>query len=106
MKALLVSCAMVAMLLGGAGAQAQLHSAAAPAQQKDSGFLDVASDPKGAKISIDDADTGKATPQTQLPLKVGHHKLTLATPDGLHSRTIGFTIAAGQTTKLTIHLSS
>ena len=69
------------------------------------GFLDVASDPP-AKILIDDADTNKSTPQTHLELKVGHHKLTLMTPDGKQKRTIGFTIEAGQTTKLTLHLAS
>jgi DNA-directed RNA polymerase subunit K/omega len=74
-----------------------------PAAQ-DTGFLDVASDPP-AKIAIDDAETGKVTPQPHLELKVGHHKLTLVTLDGAHRRTIGFNIEPGQTTKLTLHLA-
>jgi hypothetical protein len=73
--------------------------------QADAGVLDVSSDPP-ARIAIDDADMGKVTPQPRLELKAGHHKLTLTTLDGAHTRTIGFTIAAGQTTKLTIHLGS
>ena len=46
------------------------------------------------------------TPQARVELKVGHHKLTLVTLDGSRKRTIGFNVEAGQTTKLTIHLSS
>jgi hypothetical protein len=68
------------------------------------GFLDVSSDPP-AKILIDDTDTGKVTPQPHLELKVGHHKLTLVRLDGGHSRSLGFTIAAGQTRKFTLHLA-
>jgi hypothetical protein len=68
------------------------------------GFLDVSSDPS-AKILIDDSDTGKVTPQPHLELKVGHHKLTLVRLDGGHSRSLGFTIAAGQTRKFTLHLA-
>jgi hypothetical protein len=71
----------------------------------DTGYLDVTSDPP-AKVFVDDADTGKTTPAAHLPLKAGHHKLTLVTSDGAHKRTIGFTIDAGQTTKLSIHLAS
>jgi hypothetical protein len=71
----------------------------------DTGFLDVSSDPP-AKIFVDDADTGKTTPEPHLALKAGHHKLKLVTKDGAHNRTIGFTIEAGQTTKLSIHLAS
>ena len=68
------------------------------------GFLDIESDPP-AKITIDDSETGKVTPQ-HLELPAGHHKLTLVTKDGAHKRTLGFNIQAGQTTKLTLHLSS
>jgi hypothetical protein len=68
------------------------------------GFLDVSSDPP-AKILIDDADTGKVTPQPHLELKVGHHKLTLARIDGGHDRTFGFQIESGQTRKFTVHLA-
>jgi hypothetical protein len=71
----------------------------------DTGYLDVTSDPP-AKVLVDDVDTGKTTPAQHLPLKAGHHKLTLVTPDGAHKRTIGFTIDPGQTTKLSIHLAS
>jgi hypothetical protein len=71
----------------------------------DMGFLDVSSDPP-AKISIDEVDTGKVTPAVHLPLKAGHHKLSLSTPDGSRKRTIGFTVEAGQTTRLSIHLAS
>jgi hypothetical protein len=71
----------------------------------ETGFLDISSDPP-AKIKIDDADTGKVTPQPHIELKVGHHRLTLETPDGAHKRSIGFNIEAGKTTKLTLHLAS
>jgi hypothetical protein len=104
MRTLLVACALVAAVLCGPAQQAD----AAPgnrADQADAGFLDVASDP-AAKIVIDGADTGKVTPQSHLELKTGHHKLTLVTLDGAHSRTVGFTVQAGQTTKLTVHLAS
>ncbi len=69
------------------------------------GFLDIESDPP-AKISIDDSDTGKFTPQPHLELPAGHHKVTLVTKDGSHKRTLGFNIQPGETTKLTLHLSS
>jgi hypothetical protein len=82
---------------GGAGRDAPHEGA--------TGFLDIASDPP-AKITIDDADTGKLTPQPRLELPAGHHKVTLVTQDGAHKRTLGFTIQAGETTKLTLHLSS
>jgi hypothetical protein len=75
------------------------------AADAETGYLDVSSDPP-AKIFVDDADTGKTTPAAHLQLKAGHHKLTLVTPDGTKKRTIGFTIEAGQTTKLSIHLAS
>ena len=69
------------------------------------GFLDVESDPP-AEILIDDAATGKVTPQ-RLELEAGHHKLTLvSTRDRARRRTIGFNVDAGKTTKLAIHLSS
>jgi hypothetical protein len=74
------------------------------AGQSDTGFLEVASEPP-SRIVIDDTDTNTVTPQPHVELKVGHHKLTLVTLDGSRKRTIGFNIEAGQTTKLTIHLS-
>jgi hypothetical protein len=73
--------------------------------QADVGFLDVSSDPP-AKIIVDDADTGKVTPQPHLELKAGHHKLTLVTLDGARKRTLGFNVEAGRTTKLSMHLAS
>jgi hypothetical protein len=110
MKTLLSLCALTAMLLAGgqgfARSTAQAPTPPQPTADADTGYLDIASDPQGAKILIDDRDTGKATPQSHLPLPAGHHKLMLVTPDGAHRRGIGFTVEAGQTTKLTIHLAS
>jgi hypothetical protein len=115
MKTLLATCTMTAMLLGASVGLAKppapplllLPSGAQRAADADadSGYLDVASDPPGAQILIDGADTGKTTPQPKLPLKAGHHKLTVSLPGGA-SRSIGFKVEAGQTTKLTIHLAS
>jgi hypothetical protein len=104
MNSVLAACAVAtALVLGAPGpANAAVYERAG---QTDTGFLDITSDPP-AKISIDDVDTGKMTPQSHLELKEGHHKLTLVTADGAHKRTIGFKIDAGQTTKLSLHLSS
>ncbi len=107
MRTLFVACTLLVALsaiLCGAAPQADA-ARADRADQADAGYLDVASDP-AAKIVIDGTDTGKVTPQSHLELKTGHHKLTLVTLDGAHSRTIGFNVEAGQTTKLTIHLAS
>jgi PEGA domain len=71
----------------------------------DVGFLDVSSEPTGATILIDDADLGQNTPQHHLPVKVGHHRLTLVTSDGAHKLTVGFTVESGQTKKLTLYLA-
>jgi hypothetical protein len=114
MKKLLSLCALTAMLLaGGQGfARSTRHATEhattppPPTADADTGYLDIASDPQGAKILIDDRDTGKTTPQSHLPLPAGHHKLVLVAPDGAHRRSIGFTVEAGQTTKLTVHLAS
>ena len=94
---------MAAALLAGVAVYAS--SGVARADDAETGWLDVASDPS-AEILVDEADTNKVTPQTHMPLKAGHHKLTLVTKDGAHKRSIGFNVTAGQTTKLTIHLSS
>ena len=94
---------MAAALLAGMAVHA--WSGAALADDTEAGWLDVASDPS-AEILVDEVDTSKVTPQTHMPLKAGHHKLTLVTKDGAHKRSIGFNVTAGQTTKLTIHLSS
>jgi hypothetical protein len=104
MRTLLVAFALVAAVVCGAAPQADA-SRRDRADQADAGYLDVASDP-AAKIVVDGTDTGKVTPQSHLELKAGHHKLTLVTLDGARSRTIGFKIEAGQTTKLTVHLAS
>jgi hypothetical protein len=97
---------LAAALLAGVAVHASLGVArAARADDAETGWLDVASDPS-AEILVDEVDTNKATPQTHMPLKAGHHKLTLVTKDGAHKRSIGFNVTAGQTTKLTIHLSS
>jgi hypothetical protein len=106
MKTLLATCGIVALL--GAANVSAAHPLGAEhrvAGDADTGYLDVSSDPP-AKVLVDDVDTGKTTPATHVALKVGHHKLTLVTADGAHKRTIGFTIDAGQTTKLSIHLAS
>jgi hypothetical protein len=76
-----------------------------PAGETDMGFLDVSSEPTGARILIDDADLGQTTPQHHLPVKAGHHRLTLATSDGAHKLTVGFSVEAGQTKKLTLYLA-
>ncbi len=104
MRTLLARCTVVAVLVCAPGAVAATLRGDR-AGQSDSGTLDVASDPP-ARIFIDDADTTTVTPQVHVELKAGHHKLTLITLDGARKRTIGFNIEAGQTTKLTIHLSS
>jgi hypothetical protein len=103
MRALLLACALavVGIAAGSPVARAGEHLHA----DADTGYLDVSSDPP-ARVHIDDADTGKTTPVQHLPLKAGHHKLLLVTADGAHKRTIGFTVEAGQTTKLSIHLTS
>jgi hypothetical protein len=103
MRALLLVCALAGI---GNGAPALGDRAAEHLRaDADTGYLDVSSDPP-ARVHIDDADTGKTTPVQHLPLKAGHHKLLLVTADGAHKRTIGFTVEAGQTTKLSIHLTS
>jgi hypothetical protein len=86
---------------------ASLEHADLPHQMGDTdmGFLDVSSEPSGAKILIDDADLGQTTPQHRLPVRVGHHRLTLVTSDGAHKLTVGFTVEAGQTKKLTLYLA-
>jgi hypothetical protein len=103
MRALLLACALV--VVGVAAESPVARAADALRGDHDTGYLDVSSDPP-ARVHIDEGDTGKTTPVQHLPLKAGHHKLTLVTADGAHKRTIGFTVEAGQTTKLSIHLTS
>ncbi|WP_394843827.1 PEGA domain-containing protein [Pendulispora brunnea] len=82
---------------------ALLAVAAVPvaAAQTAEGFLTVSSTPP-AKVIIDDKDSGRSTPVENLRLPVGDHKLTLV--NGNVKRTLGFTITAGQTTRLKIAL--
>jgi hypothetical protein len=101
---LLTMCALIGAVLGtrpawGARAPESLGA------QTDTGLLEVSSDPP-AHIVIDDVDTKTVTPQSHLELKAGHHKLTLITLDGSRKRTLGFNVESGQTTRLSIHLSS
>jgi hypothetical protein len=102
----LVPCAVLQPAWAATGSGGEAGGANGRIEQKaGTGFLDIASDPP-AKITIDDADTGKVTPQPHLELPEGHHRLTLVTGDGAHKKTIGFSIKAGETTKLTLHLAS
>jgi hypothetical protein len=95
MKALVTAGLLVAALLSGVAGRAQ---AAGPV-----GWLDVASEPS-AEIFIDDTDTHKMTPQSQLALEPGHHMLKLVTADGSRHRNLGFKIESGKTTKLSFTL--
>jgi hypothetical protein len=105
MKALLSTCALVATLLTSAVGAALPTAIGDRAAGIDSGFLDVSSDPSSAKILIDDVDVGQATPQHHLAVNAGHHRLTLVTSNGAHKLTVGFSVEAGQTKKLTLYLS-
>lgn len=99
MKAALAMAAMTATLLLGIGLVRADSTV---------GWLDVdVASPPPAAIFIDDAGlvdkAGKPllTPQTHLPLAAGTHALLLQTPDGKKSK-IRFSIAGGQTTRLTL----
>jgi hypothetical protein len=104
MKSFLRRAAIVGILGGAAAVGSLAFAAQTPHADADVGYLDVSSDPP-AKIVIDELDTGKTTPYEHLALKAGRHKLTLTTADGGRKRTLGFTIDAGQTTKLSVHLA-
>ena len=69
----------------------------------DAGYLNVASSPE-ARVSIDGKDIGKTTPVEHLELSAGHHQLTLISLDGKLSRTLGFSIARADTTRLRVNL--
>jgi hypothetical protein len=106
MKALFSSAALAMTLLAGAPGYAGWQAPAADREaDTDTGFLDVSSDPPAAKILIDDVDLGQVTPQHHLPVKAGHHRLTLVTSDGARKLTVGFTVEAGETKKLTLYLA-
>jgi hypothetical protein len=103
MRTLLTTCVLIGAVLG-----ARPSWGAPPdriGSQPEVGLLDVSSDPP-AHVVIDDVDTKAVTPQPHLELKAGHHKLTLITLDGSRKRTLGFNVESGQTTRLSIHLSS
>jgi hypothetical protein len=71
--------------------------------QSNIGWLNVVtSPPVPAQIFIDDAGTNLVTPQTQMPLVAGHHTIMVVAPGGATSK-LGFSIAAGQTTSLTLN---
>ena len=104
MKALLAACALIIAARAGVAAPAARADVVPRGQLAATGFLDVTSEPP-ARILIDDADVGQSTPQHRLPVRAGHHKLTLVTSDGARKLTIGFTVEAGQTKKLTLYLA-
>ena len=104
MRTLLSTCLTAAAFLVGLAAfagPAAMHDRVA---DTDMGFLDVSSEPSAAKILIDDGDVGQTTPQHRLAVRAGHHRLTLVTSDGAHKLTVGFSVEAGQTKKLTLYL--
>jgi hypothetical protein len=95
-KRLLAIGALAALLLGGSHGRAQ---------PRDLGYLDVSSEPR-AEILIDGKPTGLWTPQT-IPLRAGHHKLTLVRPErDRRASHYGFIVEARQTTRLAIHLAA
>jgi hypothetical protein len=103
MKALFSASA--AILLSGAVAVARPASALHRGADTDMGYLDVSSEPSAAKIVIDDVDIGQTTPQHHLPVRAGHHRLTLVTSDAARKLTVGFTVGPGETKKLTLYLA-
>jgi hypothetical protein len=105
MKAFLLASASAAILLAGLVPVATHAAVADRVGDTDTGFLDVSSEPPGAKILIDDADLGQTTPQHHLPVRSGHHRLTLVAADGSRKLTVGFSVEAGQTKKLTLYLA-
>ena len=93
--------AFVSAVAGAESTRTSTQRAVDPAAM---GFLDVSSEPAGAEILIDDADLGKKTPQHQLPVLAGHHRLTLV-GDAAHKLTVGFSVEAGKTKALTLYLA-
>jgi hypothetical protein len=70
--------------------------------QSGPGFLTILTNPpEPALIFIDDAGTNLFTPQTNLPLSAGHHSLTVIA-DGGRSSSLGFSIASGQHSTVTL----
>ena len=99
-KACVAACVVV-----GLAARPLLARALDPADGSGMGFLDVSSEPTGAEILIDDADLGQVTPQHHVPVRAGHHRLTLVTKEGAHKLTVGFSVSEGETRKLTLYLA-
>jgi len=66
------------------------------------GYLTILTNPPvPALIFIDDAGTNLYTPQTNLPLAAGHHNL-MVVADGGKSSSLGFTLASGQHSTVTL----
>jgi hypothetical protein len=105
MKALVSTSALAAILLAAVMGAARPAARLDRAGSADMGFLDVSSEPPAAKILIDDVDLGQTTPQQHLAVTAGHHRLTLVTSDGAHKLTVGFSVEAGKTKKLTLYLA-
>jgi hypothetical protein len=100
----------VLLLAFGAMAMTLMLGVGPAVADSDVGWLDVdVSSPPPAAIFIDDRGltdrAGKPllTPQKHLPLAAGSHSVVLQTPDGtMKSKPLRFSIAAGQTTRLTL----
>ena len=76
-----------------------------PAPSKDVGSLSVSSDPP-ARVSVDGKDTGKTTPVEKIDLPVGHHQLTLVSvADPKLTRSLGFNVTKGETTRLKVNFA-
>jgi hypothetical protein len=101
MKLLAASAVMATLLLGASTTVAQ-RPFPTPSDPRDMGTLIVESDPS-AEIVLDREITGLWTPQV-MGLHPGHHTVTLVRRERRPS-TYGFTIEAGRTTRLTIHLA-
>jgi hypothetical protein len=102
MRLLAASAVMATLLLGASPTVAQGPPLPPPVDPRVMGTLIVESDPP-AEIVMDREITGLWTPQV-MGLRPGHHTVTLVRRERRPS-TYGFTIEAGKTTRLTIHLA-
>jgi hypothetical protein len=66
------------------------------------GSLSVSSQPAGAKIFIDDKDTGKTTPVVDIAVEPGTH--TLKVVSGARTKSVTFHLEAGATLNLNLNL--